>query len=311
MRRKIVISGAAGLVGQNLIARLVAQHPDWELVGIDKHPTNTSLLRKLHPQLNVIEADIATPGAWSDAFDGASAIVLNQAQIGGLVLDEFNRNNVVASERAIEAAHRFHVPYMVHVSSSVVRSKAVDAYSETKRRQEEIVGACGLKHVSLRPTLMFGWFDRKHLGWLRRFMDRTPVFPIPGSGAYLRQPLYAGDFVSVIASCLDHEHTGQHDISGRQPLTYGELIRLIHEITKPRARIVNIPYGLFWLLLWAYAKVNANPPFTTSQLEALVIPETFPITEWPTRFGVAETPLRTALEETFLDPRYSSIVLDF
>ena len=41
---------------------------------------------------------------------------------------------------------------------------------------------------------MFGWFDRKHLGWLARFMCRVPVFPIPGSGEYLRQPLYVGDF---------------------------------------------------------------------------------------------------------------------
>ena len=34
--RKIVITGAAGLVGQNLVARLKSR-PDLELVGIDKH----------------------------------------------------------------------------------------------------------------------------------------------------------------------------------------------------------------------------------------------------------------------------------
>ena len=27
---------------------------------------------------------------------------------------------------------------------------------------------------------MFGWFDRKHLGWLSRFMSKVPIFPIPG-----------------------------------------------------------------------------------------------------------------------------------
>ena len=31
---------------------------------------------------------------------------------------------------------------------------------------------------------MFGWFDRKHLGWLARFMTRAPVFPVPGHGRY-------------------------------------------------------------------------------------------------------------------------------
>jgi nucleoside-diphosphate-sugar epimerase len=310
MQQKIVITGAAGLVGQNLIARL-ALKPGVELVAIDKHPTNTALLRRLHPELAVIEADLSEPGHWSEALAGASAIVLNQAQIGGLDPGEFERNNVTASQRVMDAAITHHVPYLVHISSSVVRSKAMDDYSESKRRQENLVASSGLTHVSLRPTLMFGWFDRKHLGWLRRFMDRTPLFPIPGAGDYLRQPLYVGDFVSVIMSCLEQRHVGQHDISGRQPINYGDLIHLIHDIAKPRARIVNIPYGVFWMMLWAYGKINANPPFTTSQLEALVIPEKFPITDWPSTFGVSETPLRAALEETFLDPRYSSVVLDF
>jgi hypothetical protein len=74
---------------------------------------------------------------------------------------------------------------------------------------------------------------------------------------------------------------------------------------------VKIPYGLFWILLWLYARFDRNPPFTTHQLEALVIPEVFPVINWPAIFGVRETPLEDALAETFRDPRYSQIVLDF
>ena len=42
----------------------------------------------------------------------------------------------------------------------------------------------------LRPTLMFGWFDRKHLGWLARFMQKAPVFPIhvPGKPIVPEEP---------------------------------------------------------------------------------------------------------------------------
>ena len=56
---------------------------------------------------------------------------------------------------------------------------------------------------------------------------------------------------------------------------------------------------------------DPNLPFTTSQLEALVIPEVFPIIDWPKIFNVRETPLREALIESYLDPRYSSIALSF
>jgi nucleoside-diphosphate-sugar epimerase len=308
MPRTIVITGAAGLVGQNLIARL-ARRPEVRIVGVDKHSENTALLRRLHPDIAVVEADLAQPGSWRDAMTGAHALVVNHAQIGGLARAEFVANNVTATERVLEAALKAGVPYMVGISSSVVNSAAHDYYVETA--QEKLYLEAGVPCAVLRPTLMFGWFDRKHLGWLRRFMDRTPVFPIPGRGDTLRQPLYAGDFCAVIEACLTGALTGIHDISGVEHVTYAELIRMIHDIVRPRARIVHIPYRAFWALLWLYARLDRNPPFTTSQLEALVIPEVFPIDNWPQRFDVAPTPLRQALEQTFLDPQYANLVLKF
>ena len=307
--KKIVITGAAGLVGQNLTPRL--KERGYQIVGIDKHKRNLAILRELHPDIEAIEADLASEGAWSDALAGADALVLSQAQIGGLNRDEFVANNVTATQNLIAAARRHEVPYVVHISSSVVRSKAADFYTETKTMQERLVDALEIPHVVLRPTLMFGWFDRKHLGWLRRFMDRSPLFPVPGDGRYRRQPLYAGDFADIIASSIEGRIVGAFDISGRTTIDYVALIRLIKEITKARARVVSIPFGLFWVLLRLYALVDRSPPFTTKQLEALVIPEVFPIIDWPKIFGVTETPLREALVETFLDPRYAAVALDF
>lgn len=305
----VVVTGAAGLVGQNLIPRLKAR--GHRIVGLDKHPTNTARLRKLHPDIQVIEADLAQPGDWARAFADADAVVLNQAQIGGLERAPFVANNLTATENVLAAMAAHGTPYFVHISSSVVNSKAQDLYVETKTAQEKLVDACPIPHVVLRPTLMFGWFDRKHLGWLKRFMEQSPVFPVPGDGRFRRQPLYVGDFAAVISASLDSHITGAYDISGRTEIDYVELIAAIRRIAKARARIVHIPYRLFWALLWLYARFDRNPPFTTNQLEALVIPEVFPVIDWPHRFGVAETPLEQALRETFLDPRYSQIVLDF
>ena len=308
--RKIVITGAAGLVGQNLVARLKSR-PDLELVGIDKHPANVRLFREVHPQVRIIEADLSVPGGWSDSFAGADTVVVNQAQIGGLFEPEYEANNVTATRQILAAAAAHAVPYFVGMSSSVVNSSADDFYTRSKTAQERLFDASPIAHVSLRPTLMFGWFDRKHLGWLRRFMDRTPVFPIPGNGRFMRQPLYVGDFVSIIVAAIEHRKTGTYDISGLEQITYGDLIAMIHDIVKPRARIVHIPYAMFWALLWLYARVDRNPPFTTGQLEALVIPETFPVIDWPAQFGVTATPLRRALSETYLDPEFSGITLSF
>lgn len=309
-----VITGGAGLVGQNLIVAMKATGCR-NIVAIDKHKANTAILRRLHPDIMVIEADLAIPGSWEYAFipaNGSKSVpVLLHAQIGGPDEAEFIRNNVTATENVLNACRKAGVEYLVHASSSVVNSMAVDFYTESKKAQEKMVDACGIAHVVLRPTLMFGWFDRKHLGWLARFMQRVPLFPIPGLGRYVRQPLYALDFCHIIMSCLQTRPTGTYDITGLGRTLYVDLIRKLRRAVRARAMLVFIPYGIFYALLWLYALFDRNPPFTRSQLRALVTPDEFEIIDWPGIFGVTATPLDAALEATFNDPRYSGVKLEF
>jgi nucleoside-diphosphate-sugar epimerase len=313
--RKIVITGAAGLVGQNLVPRLTAKGFT-EIVAIDKHPTNVKILQKYHPSIHVLNRDLAegsSSGAngWEAELAGCEALVIAHAQIGGLEPAEYVRNNVVATERLLEVAVRHNIPYIVSISSSVVNSMAVDNYTETKKAQEALVASCGIKQVVLRPTLMFGWFDRKHVGWLARFMQRVPVFPIPGSGKFLRQPLYAADFCEVIVSSIMNRATGTYNITGQERIDYIDLIRAVKKATGARAHIQKVPYNLFWALLKLNALFDKNPAFTVGQLKALVTPDVFEVINWPGIFGVRATPLQQALDTTFRDTVYSHVALDF
>ena len=307
---KVLITGGAGLVGQNLVARLKARGFT-DIVAIDKAAANAAILKEHHPDIEVIVADLATEDGWQGKLAGIDALVHAHAQIGGLVPDEFVRNNITASERVMAAAKAHGVPYVVNISSSVVNSLAVDDYTETKKAQEALVAASGISQIVLRPTLMFGWFDRKHVGWLARFMEKMPVFPIPGSGRFLRQPLYVGDFCNVIVAAIERRMEGAYNITGQERIDYIDLIRTMKRATRARARILRIPYGMFAMLLRAYGLVSKNPPFTEKQLAALSTPDVFEVIDWPGIFGVRATPLEAAMNETFRHPVYSKIALQF
>jgi len=307
---KIVLPGGAGLVGQNLVAHL-KRHGWRNLVVLDKHRANLDVLRELHPDITIVEADLAERGAWESHLAGAQAVVMLQAQIGDLAPEPFVRNNITATEHVLAAMKQHAVPYLVHISSSVVKSVADDHYTRTKRQQEEIVRASGIPCVVLRPTLMFGWFDRKHLGWLSRFMRKVPVFPIPGDGRYMRQPLYAADFSRIIASCIERHTEGVYNISGLERIDYIDIIREIKTATGARSVIVKIPVGLFGALLKTWALFDRNPPFTADQLKALVAHDEFEVIDWPGIFGVTATPFAKAIDETFNDPAYGRVVLAF
>lgn len=310
--QRIVLPGGAGLVGQNLVARLRDQGYH-NIVVLDKHRANLEILRKVQPGIICEYADLAEPGDWQQFIREADVVVMLQAQIGGIHYEDFVRNNVESTRLVLDTmAQAPQMPYLVHISSSVVESIADDFYSRSKREQERLIIDRGIPCPILRPTLMFGWFDRKHLGWLSRFMQKVPVFPIPGHGRYMRQPLYAGDFCGIIISCIDHrrEH-GIYNISGHEKVDYIDMIRDIRSTIQASTCVVRIPYSLFYALLWVWAKFDRNPPFTTQQLAALTARDEFEVIDWPTLFGVPYTPFRKALQETFHHPRYSQVVLEF
>lgn len=298
-------------MGQNLVVRL-KQRGFSDLVVLDKHAENTAILRKLHPDIQVHHADLAEEGAWKEHFKGAGAVVILQAQIGAKDADAFARNNLAATAHVVDAIKRHGVPYAIHISSSVVESVSGDHYTRTKRDQEKMVLESGIRCVVLRPTLMFGWFDRKHLGWLARFMKKVPVFPIPGNGIYMRQPLYVGDFCNIIIRCLETSSSGQiYNITGLEEISYIDIIRTIRRITGAKTLILKIPYALFAALLKVWAWFDKEPPFTVDQLDALRAGDKFEVIDWPGIFNVVPTPLAQSLEETFRHPVYSSVELRF
>lgn len=309
--QKIILPGGAGLVGQNLVAHLKRQGYT-NLVVLDKHKANIEVLRKFHPDIVVEYADLAEPGLWAQHFSGADAVVMLQAQIGDPQLEPFIRNNITSTKHVLAAIQQHNVPYTVHISSSVVESVAHDHYTNTKKQQEQMVLESGINCVVLRPTLMFGWFDRKHLGWLSRFMQKMPVFPIPGHGRYMRQPLYVGDFCSIIVSCLQSGINGQvFNITGLEQVDYIDIIRQIKTATQAKAAIIKIPYSLFYGLLKTWALFDKNPPFTADQLQALVAHDEFEVIDWPGIFQVKATPFSQAIHQTFNDATYSKVVLEF
>ena len=308
---KIIIPGAAGLVGQNLIVLLLKAGYK-NLIAIDKHKHNTKMLADLHPDITVIEADLADEGDWQTSLKDSDMIIMLQAQIGGLTIEPFIRNNITSTEKILDAAKKYNTPYIIHISSSVLESEADDFYTQTKEEQENLIINSGIAHCILRPTLMFGWFDRKHLGWLSRFMAKVPVFPIPSHGRFMRQPLYVGDFCNIIISAMHKQPENEiYNITGREKIDYVDIIRGIKKTLGLRTWIMHIPYWFFWLLLKIYAIFDRDPPFTTSQLQALVIHEEFELIPWWDIFEIESTPLDRALVETYLDETYSKTILEF
>ena len=63
--KKIVITGGAGMIGQNLLT-LLESRGHTNLTVIDRHPTNHTIVRQFHPSVRMVQADLTTPGPWQE-----------------------------------------------------------------------------------------------------------------------------------------------------------------------------------------------------------------------------------------------------
>ncbi len=292
-----MVTGAAGMVGQNLVPRLVAR--GHKVIAIDKSGAALKVLGQRAPAADRHVADLAEEGSWGDLFSGADTVVDLKAQITSPDRALHIRNNSLATSRVLAACERHAVPYLIHLSSSVVVSRAADFYTETKRLGEEAVRASRTKHTILRPPLMFGPGDIKHLGLILRLMKVLPLIPLPGDGRFIRQPLYVGDLCAVIETCLDRPPDGgTFNIIGHDRIAFVDLLRQIRAITRSRCVFVPLPIALFRVVL-GVQQLFRRTIFTTEQLDALTAGDDFPVENWSEVFGVPFTPFQVAAPRVY------------
>lgn len=292
-----MITGVCGTVGQNLVDFLSGKY---DIVAIDKNSEKMEFIKKRHSKTETIVADVSEHGNWERYLENADCLVSLQAQISAKSPEPFIKNNILATKIICEACEKAGVPYIIHASSSVVISVADDDYTRTKRESENVVKKSKLNYVILRPTLMFGKYDDKHLGYLSKFLERVPVYPLPGDGKYIRQPLYVMDFCKVIEKCIEKRPKNKtYNIIGKEKIYYKDIIRNIRDLKGLKTKIISIPLWLLSFLVGFYGIFSKNPPFIPDQLRALVNNDVFKTDPWWKIFGVEPTKLEKALEETF------------
>lgn len=294
----ILVTGAAGLVGQNLIPLLV--HEGHQVTALDRNTQNLTLLQRLNSQVTCINADTSEHGEWEKAFAKTDIVVQLHAQIAAQRKQPFVKSNVEGVRNVLELCKKHKVKHLIHLSSSVVISVANDDYTETKRAGEELVKNSKVPHTILRPPLMFGCFDAKHLGYITRFMEKIPIIPVPGSGKYIRQPLYVNDLCNVIVELTKRSPENKvWNIIGKERISYIDLLKIICKTRGWKRLFIPIPLPLFGFLLKIYSFITRKTVFTPEQMKALVAGDEFPIEPWCEHFGVRYTPFREAIWRTW------------
>ena len=267
---KILVTGAAGFIGSHLAeALLSAGH---QVIGLDNFnpyydrdikERNAASVRAAGGR--VVEADLAVDEL-DEYLEGVSAVFTAAAQPGlsAATSDaDYERNNVLATRRLIEAASRQdESPMLLYLSTSSVygavatggeevEPQPTSNYGRTKLAAERIVLAASsdgrLKSCSLRIFSVYGPRERpeKLFPLLIQCIDSGTSFPLfEGSMRHVRSFTYVGDIVAGLLRALERREQLNGEIinlGSEQTSTTEQGIRLVEGFMGKPARLEICP----------------------------------------------------------------------
>ena len=213
----VVVTGAAGWLGQNLVRALA---PGRELVRcLVRDPDDIPLLELAGPSVDVVAGDVRDPAVIDRLFEGVTApTVFHAAAVihPRRVVRELYDVNVGGTQLVLDRARRAGAGRFLHVSSNSpfgANHRPDDrfteaspyhpylSYGESKLEAEQLVRRShergDLATVILRPPWFYGPYQpARQTQWLGAV--RRGRFPLVGDGTNRRSMVFTGNLVDAL-----------------------------------------------------------------------------------------------------------------
>jgi uncharacterized protein YbjT (DUF2867 family) len=270
---KVLLTGATGFTGSHVLTQL--QRGGFRARCYVRSPEKALALE--NAGVEVARGDLADEAALSKAFAGCDALI-NVASIG------FGHGPGIV--RALDQAG---VRRAVFVSTTAIFTQLNAPSKSVRVAAESAIRASTLDWTILRPTMIYGTVQDRNICRLIRFVRRSPVLPVFGSGHFLMQPIYVEDLAAGIVAAAQSSRTigNDYNLSGAKPLTYNELAQTVAKSVGRRLRLLHIPARPAVKILKVIEKMGVRIPIKAEQVLRLNEDKAFSWDKAAEAFGFA------------------------
>lgn len=247
---RIVITGAAGWLGQNLVREVAAER---EVVRcLVRTSEEAALLSLVSPAVQPVVGDVRDPSAIDTLFDGANgATVVHAAAVihPQRRVQELHDVNVGGTQLVLDQARRAGAGRFVHISSNspfganagpserFTEASAMNpylGYGRSKADAEGLVSTANargdVETVILRPPWFYGPFQpERQTQWFRAV--RRGRFPLVGDGTNRRSMVFTGNLVhGILRAEVAAKAAGQaYWIADGEPLDMSTILATVRQ----------------------------------------------------------------------------------
>jgi uncharacterized protein YbjT (DUF2867 family) len=269
----ILVTGAAGFVGNNTVRRLVAQGK--QVRAMVRNPDKArQRLGDLADKIEIVSGDVTERSTLRPLMRDVTAIVHTVAipmEKGDATYDEVNYQGTI---NLVDAAEAEGVTRFINVSQNGATPDHFSRFLRSKGRAQEYVATSKLQWTAVRPSAIFGPQD-EFFNSISRLVTLTPiVFPNIGGGKATFQPVHIDDVVESIVRSLDDAGTigKEFELGGPEVLTLEEIERRILKAMGTSRALIPAPAGLLKLPVIIMQNTLPGAPVNTTLLELLKVP---------------------------------------
>lgn len=217
--KRVLVTGASGFVGRALLERL--RHEDCEVVAAVR---TAGTLQTTIGLTEVAVGDLTLFDDWARLLQGVDVVVHLAARVHQMNEDQaqaderYRLANVEVTRRLADAAQQTGVTRFLFVSSIKVNGEGgtktiraddqplpSDAYARSKCEAEALLRSLtatgDMRHIILRPPLMYGPGVKANMYALLRWVDRGRPWPF-GAMENRRSLLFVGNMADAIVTAL-------------------------------------------------------------------------------------------------------------
>jgi len=267
---KLLVTGGLGFIGSNYIRRTLLNHPNHEIINLDKIGigANPKNLKDIDNQekCHFIKGDISNPKSVHDVIEGADAVINFAAEthVDRSIADPnpFIQSNILGTFNLLEAERKLsrsirHIQISTDETYGDItqgsfneedRLKPSNPYSASKAASDMLCQAYhrtyGLDTIITRCTNNFGpyQFPEKLIPKTIIRAQKNLPLPIYGTGENIRDWIYVQDHCEAINLTLRKGKSGEiYNISsGNELSTITVVKKILDVLNKPEDLITHV-----------------------------------------------------------------------
>jgi nucleoside-diphosphate-sugar epimerase len=220
---RIVIAGASGFIGKELINILKNHH---EVIGISRYAraneqnvkwVQCDLFSLIDIENTLAEADVAV------------YLVHSMLPSARLTQGSFRDFDMILADNFSRAAKKAKIKKIVYLSGIIPPDAILSEHLQSRLEVENILKTSGIPTSSLRAGLIIGP-GGSSFEMMLRLVERLPIMICPYWTSTLSYPISVWDAVEIIKNRIENMDLKEHeclDICGPDALSYEEMMKAL------------------------------------------------------------------------------------